>query len=82
MSIDKHEPWFAAKRYGYGWRPSSWQGWLIIALYIVLAIVGADFLVRNDESAGAIVYEIVLTVALIVVCAMKGEPPRWHWGGE
>lgn len=27
--------WFKRKRYGYGWAPSTWQGWLVIAVYVV-----------------------------------------------
>ena len=26
--------WFKAKQYGWGWSPSSWQGWAVICLYI------------------------------------------------
>jgi hypothetical protein len=33
--------WFAAKRYGWGWGiPSSWQGWLVLAAFGALLVVG------------------------------------------
>ena len=33
--------WFPAKRYGWGWSfPTTWQGWLVMALYLIL-ILGA-----------------------------------------
>ena len=33
--------WFPAKRYGWGWGfPTTWQGWLVIALYVVLIGAG------------------------------------------
>ena len=25
--------WFAAKRYGWGWYPVTWQGWGILGIY-------------------------------------------------
>lgn len=33
--------WFAPKRVGYGWRPVTWQGWLITVApgAIVLLVV-------------------------------------------
>jgi len=27
-------------------------------------------------------YAALLTVALVAVCWLKGEPPRWRWGGD
>ena len=29
-----------------------------------------------------IAYVFVLTLLLIAVCWVKGEPPRWRWGGR
>lgn len=44
---------FPAKRYGWGWGlPVAWQGWLVIALYALLAIVGAESK-RVSVCAGA-----------------------------
>ncbi len=35
------KPWFGPKRFGYGRRPQTWQGWLIAwaPLAVVLLIV-------------------------------------------
>jgi hypothetical protein len=27
-------------------------------------------------------YAALLTVALVAVCWLKGEPPRWRWGDD
>jgi hypothetical protein len=27
-------------------------------------------------------YAALLTVALVAGCWLKGEPPRWRWGGD
>jgi hypothetical protein len=36
-------PWFGPKRIGFGLRPQTWQGWLIVAVLtaavVILAIV-------------------------------------------
>jgi hypothetical protein len=37
-------PWFGPKRIGFGLRPQTWQGWLIVAVptaaIVILAILG------------------------------------------
>ncbi|RPJ19622.1 MAG: hypothetical protein EHM26_07250 [Desulfobacteraceae bacterium] len=82
MANDK-QYWFPAKRYGWGWGlPSSWQGW--IALFIFIATVALGFYVfPPDKQLGLfLVYVGVLTVLLVAICWLKGEPPRWRWGGD
>lgn len=31
-------PWFGSKRYGFGLRPQTWQGWAITAALVVVVI--------------------------------------------
>ena len=36
------QPWFGKKRFGYGYSPRTWQGWLItlaVPVIVVLVIV-------------------------------------------
>lgn len=32
-------PWFGPKRVGFGWRPQTWQGWLITLVPVGVVIV-------------------------------------------
>ena len=32
-------PWFGRKRFGFGLRPVSWQGWALTGGYVALAVV-------------------------------------------
>ena len=35
-------PWFVARRrFGWGWQPSTWQGWLVTAVYLA-AVLGCS----------------------------------------
>jgi hypothetical protein len=73
--------WFPARRYGWGWGwPSSWQGWVVLAVFCVL--FGASFLLfPPGTELGPFLASIALLAALLTaVCWMKGEPPRWRWG--
>lgn len=78
--------WFKAKEYGWGWYPVTWQGWLVIVLFIVLAVGNAFRL--NIESQGStvpmefLIETAVLVIVLIGVCFWKGEKPGWRWGKE
>ncbi len=75
--------WFPAKRYGWGWGfPSSWQGWMVLCIFIVLVALGS-FVFPPDRQVGLYFgYVGVLTALLIAVCWLKGEPPSWRWGGR
>ena len=73
--------WFPAKRYGWGWGlPSAWQGWVVMASYIVGMLVDGVTLAGRHTPAFAVI-AAALFFALIGVCYLKGERPRWRWGG-
>ena len=35
------QPWFGPKTMGYGYGPKTWQGWLVIAVLVLFAILVA-----------------------------------------
>ena len=80
MSGDRHEYWFPAKTLGYGWGlPTRWQGWVVLTVY-VLALIAAFVRFPPQTHAGPFAAVVLLASALLVlVCALKGEPPRWRW---
>jgi hypothetical protein len=72
--------WFPAKRYGWGWGLAvAWQGWLVMAIWLIVVISGASFLAGRHWFAYA-AFMLLMVVVLIGVCYAKGEPPRWRWG--
>lgn len=75
--------WFPAKRYGWGWGlPVAWQGWLVLASYVVLLLAGKFYLLSSHHVLGFVVYVLILTMILVVICRYKGEPAKWRWGGQ
>ncbi|HTK04277.1 MAG TPA: hypothetical protein VL500_01735 [Candidatus Eisenbacteria bacterium] len=79
--------WFRAKYYGYGWYPSSWEGWLVLLAYLALLFAGQLVLIgvasdENGRVSGFLfaAYVLLITAALIAVAAKTGEKPGWRWG--
>lgn len=73
--------WFPAKRYGWGWGlPQRWQGWVVLALFLILVCAGIFIFPPRARGLEFFVYITVLVALLVAVCYAKGEPPRWRWG--
>lgn len=80
--------WFKAKLYGWGWTPVRWQGWSVVALYLVLvlgivSLSEKDIPGNPDSGTNVLTFALpilVLTVLLLVIAYKKGEKPRWQWG--
>lgn len=75
--------WFPAKRFGWGWGPpSSPEGWIVLAGFILLALAGIVWFDPRQEWRELLAYFIALQALLLLVCFWKGEPPRWRWGDK
>ena len=83
MKQGERKIWFPAKRYGWGWgMPTCWQGWLVVMGYPLFMMAGLAPLLIYKHPVLGIGYVIALSIVLITVCWLKGEPPRWRWGGK
>jgi hypothetical protein len=78
--------WFKRKLYGWGWVPVTWQGWAVIALYILLILLITPNLkpdsTFSDVWKNFILPVAILTFFLIYICYKKGEKPKWQWGKD
>ena len=71
--------WFGRKKYGWGWVPSSIEGWIVTILASVMILYFA-FNIETDLIN--ILYIILTAVVLVIITYIKGEKPRWQWGGK
>ena len=76
--------WFKAKLYGWGWTPARWQGWAVLAGYVV-ALVLLSLTIDEQSPPREIAFTFLLpamflTITLIRICYKTGEKPRWQWG--
>ncbi len=75
--------WFPAKRFGWGWGlPCHWKGWVVfIGFFGAIAATSLKFNPADDPVAW-IARMIPITVVFLAICWLKGEKPRWRWGGD
>ncbi|MES3005559.1 MAG: hypothetical protein V4664_01280 [Patescibacteria group bacterium] len=80
--------WFAAKSFGWGWVPITWQGWLGTLIYVFLVvgdIIAAIAFDKISHSVGNtllfVAPSFLLHTTLFLLLAYgKGETPTWRWG--
>jgi hypothetical protein len=60
----------------------TWQGWAVLVAFTVLLVLG-NLLFPPATKLGAFFgYVGALCAALVGVCYLKGEPPKWRWRGR
>lgn len=72
--------WFKRKWYGWGWTPSSWEGWAVTGFFLAVVILIALTFTSETSVLEAIGSLAVPVLLLIATCYMTGESPRWQWG--
>jgi hypothetical protein len=77
--------WFKSKMYGWGWQPSSWEGWAVLLLYVITITINflnidKMYFLKSDRFIQFSSTFIINTIFLLTVCYIKGEKPRWRWG--
>lgn len=82
MPLPKDQAWFPVKTYGWGWGlPCRWQGWVVFIVILGL-MTGASYRFGLGHRTEAFIASAAITIVLIVICWIKGERPRWRWGGR
>lgn len=78
--------WFKRRRYGWGWMPVTWQGWTVVAVWILIVIGGSTAIARvpedqqSTERALFLTFMAIATIGLFRISYAKGPKPRWRWG--
>jgi uncharacterized membrane protein len=75
------KPWFKAKEYGFGWYPSTWQGWTVVLIYIVIFGILVYIFETNIEKylIPYIISITILSLSLVYISYKKGEKTTWRW---
>lgn len=87
--MDEKKYWFKRKRYGWGWVPITWQGWLVIAIHVGV-LLGLAFWIfdgveegSREETERGFIYigaVILATTIMLRLVSSKSPPGKWRWG--
>ena len=77
--------WFRPKRYGYGATPTTWQGWAVIAAFVLIVVTStARLAVSGADSRWFWIAAAIDAVALVAFVALVRRKTdgewRWRWG--
>ena len=78
LCIHMERPWFGPKRYGWGWRPVSWQGWLLVALFVAFVAWNAMRIDAASHSVSDmlrpfIIETVLMALVLGIICQMTSR---------
>ncbi len=74
--------WFKRKRYGWGWTPATWEGWVTTLIFLALVLGNAIRTIHAPTVVPFVLQTIVASLLFLFVTMKKGESPRWQWGEE
>lgn len=72
--------WFKPRRYGKGWQPASWQGWLSMLAYFAALWAWLGYWIPGEARplpvllAGILIPVFAITAAFLYLCWKKGAP--------
>jgi ABC-2 type transport system ATP-binding protein len=66
-------PWFRRRQVGLGWRPITWQGWLVTVIAVALAL--GTLTILRASSARIPIVILILAVYATVALATGGAKP-------
>ena len=65
------QPWFGAKRVGYGFGPRTWQGYLVTAVLVAFAITVASL--TNGRMPGMLFAIIPVVVVPFIIWRIQNR---------
>ena len=87
MKEGSNKFWFKRKRYGWGWVPVTWQGWLVIIAEVLFLFLSSRVLLEDvpkgtyQGEVGVFMILVFLSIsALIFITYKKSPKPKWRWG--
>jgi hypothetical protein len=83
--MKQYHYWFRARRHGIGWVPNTWQGWTVLAVYVLLVVYSFSQIDKQSHSVSDTLFNFIprlflLTGFLTVITYLKGEPTSWRKG--
>lgn len=77
---------FKRKRYGYGWTPVTFGGWLIVALFVAVIVLWSLLMLPSTDTPtleqGLVYGAGLLVIIMLMWLVTRKYAPRgkWRWG--
>ena len=65
--------WFRRKRWGYGWTPASWEGWVATLLFVLACVGIADPALAHLDRATRLVCILGLVACFLALVLATSE---------
>ncbi len=65
-------PWFARRGFGWGYRPATWQGWALTALFVA-CVLSASGMLRARHVDLFVATLVVLGIDYVIIAAMTSR---------
>lgn len=86
MDDDHKKYTMKRKRFGWGWTPVTWQGWVFIFAQVGIIITAATILPHKpahptpDQRFHFFLIFGLALMNLIIFSAQTSPKPKWRWG--
>ncbi len=78
MKFNKY--WFKPKGFGYGATPTTWEGWIVVIVFIIY-ILSLSMLITGGKVSQYVLYLFAGIVAVTVISKRKTDGEwKWKWG--
>ena len=77
VSMNKY--WFKPKKYGWGFMPISWEGWVSTLILVVIIYAIAIY---TEIVVAVILVGILAVVFSIFATKVTRGKVKWRWGSE
>jgi hypothetical protein len=66
------KPWFGERKYGWGFRPITWQGWVSVLVLILAIALDAIYLANTIFFIPALIAAVFI---FLILSMLKSETP-------
>ena len=68
--------WFGPKRrVGWGWTPTSWQGWAVTVVWMVVVVAASFVFAVHKAIVAMFLFDLVAIALLLLVATLTGDAP-------
>ena len=71
--------WFKPKGFGYGATPTTWEGWLVVIIF-VLFLFSLSYKLKEGKILEYIIYLVLGIITMIIITKNKTDGVgKWNW---